>query len=515
MRKKMAAAVLMAAMTASLLAGCGDSKSSDSTKADSAQTTASNQSEAGDSTSDLKDGKTEELLMVWPGSNASPADMQAVEDAMNEIIGEKVDAKVKLQIIEWGAYNDQTNLMLSSGEKLDMVFLMSNIREDGQRGQLYPINDLIETYAPDAYSAMERYIEACYFDGNLYGLPTYRDLASQAGFMCRADILEELGYKAEDIKNFDDIEEVLKKCQEVHPELYPMIPSDLNNGCFLNYVKGEFDVVTSGVGVDIDDDASDGITVINTYDTEKYKEMAEKAYDWNQKGYFMPDSTTNTTTRQDLFRANTAFSYYGNQHPGTATQETMNSGKEIVSIPIGRSTISTSSVNFCQWAIPAQCENPKKALAVLNLLYSDSDFQNLFRYGIEGKDYVVSDGIASYPDGVTSDSVGWGNELWLCGNSSVGYAWETDPENVYEKFTEYNDTAQESPLYGFIYDTTNVKNEITAITNVTDKYKAIIENGDADPSTTLPQFNEELKSAGIDNIIEDMQKQVDEWLANK
>ena len=98
---------------------------------------------------------------------------------------------------------------------------------------------------------------------------------------------------------------------------------------------------------------------------------------------------------------------------------------------------------------------------------------------------------------------------------SVGYAWETDPENVYEKFTEYNDTAQESPLYGFIYDTTNVKNEITAITNVTDKYKAIIENGDADPSTTLPQFNEELKSAGIDNIIEDMQKQVDEWLANK
>ena len=59
MRKKMAAAVLMAAMTASLLAGCGDSKSSDSTKADSAQTTASNQSEAGDSTSDLKEGKTE------------------------------------------------------------------------------------------------------------------------------------------------------------------------------------------------------------------------------------------------------------------------------------------------------------------------------------------------------------------------------------------------------------------------------------------------------------------------
>ena len=57
--------------------------------------------------------------------------------------------------------------------------------------------------------------------------------------------------------------------------------------------------------------------------------------------------------------------------------------------------------------------------------------------------------------------------------------------------------------------------KLQQLQNVTDKYKAIIENGDADPSTTLPQFNEELKSAGIDNIIEDMQKQVDEWLANK
>lgn len=295
-----------------------------------------------------------------------------------------------------------------------------------------------------------------------------------------------------------------------------MIPSDLNNGCFANYVKGEFDVVTSGVGVDIDDDASDGITVINTYDTEKYKEMAEKAYDWNQKGYFMPDSTTNTTTRQDLFRANTAFSYYGSQHPGTATQETMNSGKEIVSIPIGRSTISTSAVNFCQWAIPAQCEKPEKSScspesAVLRLRLPES----VPIWNLKAKIMLYRMELHLIQMESTSDSVGWGNELWLCGNGSIGYAWETDPENVYEKFTEYNDTAQESPLYGFIYDTTNVKNEITAITNVTDKYKAIIENGDADPSTTLPQFNEELKSAGIDNIIEDMQKQVDEWLANK
>ena len=55
------------------------------------------------------------------------------------------------------------------------------IREEGQRGQLYDVSDMIKTYAPEAYQAMERYIDACYFDGALYGLPSYRDMAAQAG----------------------------------------------------------------------------------------------------------------------------------------------------------------------------------------------------------------------------------------------------------------------------------------------------------------------------------------------
>ena len=96
-----------------------------------------------------------------------------------------------------------------------------------------------------------------------------------------------------------------------------------------------------------------------------------------------------------------------------------------------------------------------------------------------------------------------------------GYAWETDPEDVFAKYTEFNDTAKLSPLYGFIFDTSKVKNEITAISNVKGKYKAIIENGDADPAESLPAFNEELKAAGIDNVISEMQAQADAWLAEQ
>lgn len=498
MKKKLVSGLLVAAMSLSMLAGSIVSLADEATDAV------------------LKDGDTTEILMVWPGSNASPASMQEVEDAMNELIAPVADAKIKLQIIEWGAYDDQINLMLSSGEKLDIFLGTSNIRERGQRGQLYDIAEDVQTYAPDAYAAMERYINACYFDGALYGLPIYRDMAAQAGLICRKDILDETGFTVDDVKTMDDVEKVIEKVHEFHPEMYALIPSDLKSGCLLNYIKGQFDDISSGVGVAMDDDTSDGVTVVNIYDTDEYKEMAKVAYDWNQKGYFMPDSTTNTTPRQDILKANNAFGYFGNYHPGIVTQEVMNTGMDIVAMPITEKSLSTQSVNNIEWLVAAQTENPEKTLAVLNLLYSSADFQNLFRYGIEGKDYEVKDaekGIAGYPEGVTSATVGWGNEMWLSGNASVGYAWETDPEDVFEKYSEFNDTATLSPLYGFIYDTSNVKNEITAISNVKDKYKAIIENGDADPETAVAEFNEELKAAGIDHIIEDVQAQADAWLA--
>ena len=64
---------------------------------------------------------------------------------------------------------------------------------------------------------------------------------------------------------------------------------------------------------------------------------------------------------------------------------------DIVAMPITEKSLSTQSVDNIEWLVAAQTENPEKTLAVLNLLYSSADFQNLFRYGIEGKDYEVED----------------------------------------------------------------------------------------------------------------------------
>lgn len=514
---KRVVSIMLAAMML-VLGGCGNNNTGSSGESPSAgQDTDSSVEENGSSA--LKDGNMTELLVVFPGSNAAPASLQKVQDELNSIITETMDATVKLQIQEWGTYTDQTNLMLSSGEKMDIFFSFSGTKDYAAKGQLLPITGLLDTYGVGIKEHMQSYTDACYVSGELYGVPTFHEYAQQAGLVCRKDILDETGLDAASIKTWEDVENLLIKVKELYPSLNPLVISDLNRGPLQNYLLGTFDIVETMLGVGIYAEGNDtDVQILNIYDTDEFKELAERAYDWNNKGYFIKDATTVTETRQDLIRAGNSFGYIGLIHPGTKTQETQNSGKEIETIPITKSITPTASVIGAQWTIPAACESPEKALAFLNLLYSDEKVQNLFRYGIEGEDYIVKDeekGIAGYPEGINAETVGWGNEVWLTGNAAIGYAWETDPENVWETYLTFNESAIKSPLYGFVFDSSNVRNEVTAITNVMSKYRGVIEAGYAEPASTLEKFIAELDAAGMQKVITDMQEQVDNWSAEK
>ena len=68
------------------------------------------------------------------------------------------------------------------------------------------------------------------------------------------------------------------------------------------------------------------------------------------------------------------------------------------------------------------------------------------------------------------------------------------------------------PLYGFIPNTTNVMNEVTAVSNVVEQYSNVLLYGDVNPDEKYPEFLAALKDAGIDKLIADYQAQADEWL---
>jgi len=520
MKKRNVMRIITGLVMVSMLAGCGSGNTQSGNPVATQESSSDTEGEnalASDTSSVLKDGVDTEITIVFPGSFSAPESLEAVEAGINEIVSKTVDAHVKFNIIEFGAYAEQTNLMLSSGEDIDLIFQLgaSTIQSSAKSGQILDISGYMDEYAKDTLEIMGTFIQGCYVGDALYGWPTYHEYAQNGGLVCRTEILDETGYAAEDIKSWEDVEAVCAKVKELHPDIDVLISPDVRSGMMKYYWGGTFDeIVADMAGVYID--GRDGLTAHNIYDTEDFMKLAEKAYEWNKNGWFIADANTVTEVRASLLKAKTAFGYIGLVHPGTVTQEITNTGLDITAIPINQQGCGTNDVAAFQYCVAAATDSPEKAVAVMNLIYSNADIQNYIRYGIEGSDYEIkSDGVVGYPDGVSIDNVGWVNQLWLTGNGSLSYAWETDPENIWEIYDDYNNGAVFSPAYGFSYDASGVKTEITAVQNVLDKYTAIIYSGMREPSETVQAFNEELSAAGMDVIIADVQAQLDDWAASK
>lgn len=60
-----------------------------------------------------------------------------------------------------------------------------------------------------------------------------------------------------------------------------------------------------------------------------------------------------------------------------------------------------------------------------------------------------------------------------------------------------------------------VSTEVAGFGNVMDEFGKSLFTGSVDPEEYLPKLQEKLKATGIDKVIEEMQKQIDEWKANK
>ena len=463
----------------------------------------------------LRDGKVTELRVAFPGVSSAPERLAEVEAGINEIISEHMDATVKLDILEWGVFADQQNLILSSGEDVALMFTYNGTKNYATRGQVYDITEFLDQYAGNAMALLSPYLEACKIDGALYGLPTFHEYTQGSGLIARTDLLNEMHVKPEEIQTWDDVDDLLGMVREKYPNMNVLCPADGTYGIFGYMMMNRCDELTDGVGIVI----GDGNTkAVNLFGTDMYREFAEEAYEWNQKGYVISDATTITETRAELLAAGNTFGYIGLIHPGTATQELKNANVEMTTMTIEEGILVTDTVQFAQYMVPSSCKTPEKAVKLLDLMLTDPDINNLLGFGIEGKDYVIKDAennIIGYPEGVDSRSVGWNNETWLMGNGSLGYIWESDSADIWEQYKRMNERAVPSPLYGFTFDPGNAKNEITAVSNVISKYRLIIEAGYVEPDEALDAMVRELEAAGIQNIVDDVQSQIDEWLQNK
>lgn len=491
-RKRIVALAMAALMSVSVLSGCGAEK----------KTTGNGGEESGEPV------HLELYAMSFGGNNDS---LEKVNEAVNEYIKPLINAEVKLNIINYGSYQQQVNLMMSGDEQVDLMLstgaLTSNLA--GQ-GALTELDDLLAKEGADIVDIMgEDVLASCKYGGSTYAVPTNRDLARSMCYYYRADINEELGLGLENAKTLDDIE----KCFEIMHEKDPEMAGIAGNNTSSLLQVWDWDQISNNYGVLLN--LGEELKVENLYESDSYIDMVNRMHDWYQKGYIYKEITTSTVSNPDLFATGKMLGFFANGNPTSDNTQSQMLGGPIEHIELVEPYMSSTTVQTACWTIPHNSENPEKAMELLNLMFTDPTLVNLLSFGIEGENYVVKDeekGIIGYPDGMTAETRTYDNSLgWTWGNMLIGYTWEGDDPDVHEQMVEFNNSAKRSKALGFTFDPTSVQNQITACSNVASKYTIGIESGSVDPDEMLPKFQQELKAAGIDEIIAEKQRQLDEW----
>lgn len=532
--KKYMGILLASALTLSL-AACGQQAVE---QAENGQTEQQGQVESGqaEQATEAKEGsknlKTVTIAMSGMQSSPTEEGIKQVEDAVNDYLVNELGKDYQVDIYIWdvGSYFSNANMALSAGEDLGVVFTMANTSSLAASGQLAPLNDYLDDELKETYELMgERWFDTCSFNGNIYGVPAYRDIVMDTYLVCRTDILEELNYDLDSVHSLVDFEELLLLVKEKYPDMYGYVPYDQGK---LQLLLGKTGTMTGNVdflGDSYYGETStgaligDSTTVENFYASDVFKDYCSLVYRWAQEGLVPPETSVSPDTCAEMLPAGTGFStlvYTGNS-PETV-KEQFNSGAygdyDYSVVKIDSMVIGSSSVGSA-CGIGAGCSCPESAADLMNEIWTNEYFYNLLCYGIEGVDYVMDEnGYAAYPEGVDATNVPyrvaqWG---WIIGDLSKLYPSEglisaEDKKLVTEKMKN----VEYAPAFGFSFDASAVTTEVSAVQNVITQYYYGLTNGELDPEEYIPVFVSELEDAGINDIIAAKQEQLDKYFADK
>lgn len=493
--------------------GSGDSSSSSRSSDGGTDSSAASDSQV----STEEQGDPAELTIGFYINSTMPTDMDMVVDAINEILLEKANAQITdTVILNYGNYLEQITLMLSGNEKLDTFLCRnsSNFIQYVSRGQLMEMDDLLAEYGQGVIEAVgQDFLDAGMVDGHTYGITTNRDLAKEYGFSMLKSYVDKYNIDIDSIETMDDMGEVFAIIKENEPNMIPWV-STVGANSLMEFLIGA-DQLTDSCGVLMNYGQDEPLKVVNYFATEEYEYWCNYMHDFYEKGYIAEDFLTTSDQPHDLMRAHQAFAMSTGLKPGFDTQESQVVGEEVVSVALTECYTTSTIVQTAQWCIPHNATEPEAAMRFLNLLYTDADLINLFDWGIEGTHYVkTEDGHITYPEGVNAENSGYSLGLgWIFGNQYLSYVWEGDDLDLYDQLKDFNDSAIKSGAFGFVYDSNEVKTEVAAVSNVLNEYRAGLEFGVMDPETTLPEFLSALEAAGINTIIEEKQRQLDEWVS--
>ena len=268
--------------------------------------------------------------------------------------------------------------------------------------------------------------------------------------------------------------------------------------------------------------------------SDEMKEIYGVMADWNDKGIKNPDGadTSDGDYAYQNMMNDVSYVFSAKEQVGDADYVagifSDSWGFDVVAIPVQEYNYVQNSWGAGGNGVSSTCENPEEAILFIEALTTGTDLgkeiYNTVVFGLEGEHYTKD---ASDPDRIeTLEYTGsqggtdttYAGLKWILGNSFYAYKNQAVKDGQFENIKKYNEApeTQSSDHNGLVISTANVSTQLEQIKAVKDEFYGSLSKGTygvAGWEAKYDEFLAKLEQAGLQDVIDDFQGQVDAWLA--
>lgn len=500
--KRLLASGLAAVMAMGMLAGCGGKDNGNAGNNNSASGGAASTSGSQDSAGTQGSAGSGEIVnLKWVTiGNGMPSNYDSWISSVNSYIGEKIGVNLEMEVIPWGDWDNRRNIIVSTNEPYDIIFGNgNNYIADINLGAYMDITDMIESNMPGLKELMpEKYWDGVRVKDRIYGIPTYKDSSITNYSIWDKELVDEYNLDIKSMITLDSMTETFETLKADKND-YPVYVK--NDGLY--FIFDVYDQIGGGtqiLGVRYDDKDA---RVCFTLEEKDIMDQLKIIHDWYQKGIINPDAATLTEGRvYNMWRVAQGWESAG------VTSWGPQMGKDVVVQQIEKTILSNETVRGSLNMVSINTKYPEKCLQLLDLVNCDTKLRDLFYYGEEGVNFeYTADGKVHK---INND---WALAGYTQGSFFTVTTLDTDEFNQWDEVKALNEAAQSSVMLGFTFDTNSVADQLANCREIWLRYRSEVMTGVQDPEVVVPKIKEELMKAGWQNIMDEAQRQVDEFMA--
>lgn len=525
MLKKSFACLLCGMMLLTLLAACGGQAAppaSTAPPADAGSSAAPAESTAatdGGEDGFVRPDTLAKLQMVFYGEKSNG--MRAFEEgALKQRLLDDLNVELTVTYVPWSEYGGgKIDMMLASGEDFATY---TDVGYTGRCVSKQTIADLTEPaskYLDDLRAVVQEDAFDCYtFDGKLYSIPIGNKPNSGEGYCItvRQDLLEEVGMT--EVTSVEQLEEFYDKVKAIYPEtvgfcsptnIAQILNCEISDGINIEFVDAR---VSEKAMIYTDASAADDV-LYSWYESEEFKNCAEIARRWYEKGIIPQYALTNPSQLDTDWNAGKTLVKFGNPESSLGIDTQLQTAVPTARTQVYFLSYDQPKINTQLWStayiVSAAAKDVDRYVMLINYMQKNQENVDFLTYGVEGEDYTTEgDAVVR----INTDTLFDG---WMMDNINFMRFDSSIPQDRIDRYVSWDKDAIVGKSVGFMFDEEPVQIQKAQLDAIVEELGKPILWGFVSYEDNIDNLISRIKAAGFDEYMAEMQRQFTEFRASK